>query len=114
MNNKFLNDPLVGNSIKLFLLLLAIYLAIIVAKWSWLPPEIPLFYSQPRSTEQLGTSIQLLILPILSLLVFLGHFFLASFVYLQEKLLAKILLVESLISSSVFLITFAKIVFLIS
>ena len=110
----FIRDHLVAKIVKVYLITLLVYLAVIIIKWNQLPPELPLFYSLPRSAEQLGTPIQLLILPVMSVLIFLGHFLLAVTVYSQEKLAARILILSCLVSTLILLIAFCKIIFLIS
>lgn len=91
-----------------------IFLAVIIWKWKSLPPELPIYYSLPRSSDQLGTPFELLILPFMSTLIFVIHFFLAVFVNPREKLAAEILLLAALVVSITLLLTFIKIVLLIT
>ena len=109
-----LKDGLIVKTCQGFIIISFIYLAVIILMWRNLPPELPLYYSLPRSTEQLGTSYELLLLPIFSVLIFLIHFILAVFIHTRVKLAARLILIIALIASLTMLLTFVKIVLLIS
>lgn len=109
-----LQDPFVSQMAKFFLGVLLIYLFLGVWKWKNLPPELPLFYSIPRGKEQLGTPFLLLLLPFFSFFFFIGNLLWASLLLEKERLAACILVTIGTITSCLFLITFIKIVFLIS
>lgn len=83
-------------------------------KWSSLPPQLPLFYSLPRSTEQLGTPVTLLLLPTLSLLFFIINFLIAAVIYNRKRLAAMLLVITATVVSFLLLVTYIKIVFLVT
>lgn len=109
-----LKDKLIFSIVKIFLLVMLIYLVVSIWKWRELPPQLPLFYSVPRGTEQLGTPFLLLLLPLFSFLFFAGNLLLASLLYEKERLAAVILVTAGIITACLSLITFIKIVFLIT
>lgn len=110
----FWQDKFILTAARLFGLLLAIFAAILIWKWNRLPPELPLFYSLPRGEEQLGSMFTLLLLPGLSLIIFLLHMLFGIYLIEKEQLAARILVSFSLLMTLVLLITFLKIVFLIT
>ncbi len=83
-------------------------------KWKDLPPQIPLFYSLPRSEEQLTKPEALLFLPLSSLFVFLTHTTIAAFLYSNHKLAAQLLFAICAIVWIVLFITFVNILFLVT
>ncbi len=107
-------DKLVQKISKFFISILVIFLIIIIWKWKSFPPELPLFYSLPRGNLQLGTPILLLLLPGFSILVFVFNLILSALFYSEEILIAKLLTITGLVVTIFFLITFIKIVFIIS
>lgn len=109
-----LKDKLILRIVKIFLLVLFVYLVISLWKWKELPPELPLFYSIPRGKEQLGTPFLLLLLPFFSFLFFVGNLLWASLLYEKERLAAVILVAVGIITACLSLITFIRIVFLIT
>jgi len=116
MNSKIkelLNDGFIVKICQGFIIISFIYLAVTVIMWRNLPPELPLFYSRPRSIEQLGKPVDFLFLPVFSVLIFAVHFILAVFVYNSGKLAARLLLVTALIASLTMMLTFIKIVLLV-
>ena len=117
MKNKIrelLEDSLNVKICQAFVLISFIFLAVIVWKWRIFPPELPLYYSLPRGSEQLGSPMEFLLLPLFSTLIFIIHFLLAVLVYNFEKLASQILLISALITSIALLSTFVKIVLLIT
>ena len=86
---------------------------IIALSWKLLPPQIPLFYSQPWGEEQLTTPVGILILPVLSLAVSGGNFALIHLVPKEEGLLSKMLIAASAIFNFLALVTLIKIVLLV-
>lgn len=107
-------DKMVLRISKLFILVLVIFLIIFIWKWKSLPPDLPLFYSLPRGNSQLGSPLLLLLLPGFSLLVFIINLVLSALFYSEENLIAKLLMITGFTVTMLFLITFIKIVFLIS
>ena len=112
--NKLFHDKLIIIVNRIYLFILFLFCIIIIWKWSVLPPELPLFYSFPKGSEQLGNPFQLLLLPFFSVIIYLINALLASFFYTKEKLFSQMLMITSLISSLFLLITFIKIIFLIT
>lgn len=112
--SEILKDDTVIKTVKVFTLLIVIFITIFIWKWQKLPPQIPLFYSLPRGTETLGYSIQILTLPVYSLIFFFLDFLIASLIYKREKLAAILLLIAGCVVTFLILITFLKIVFLVS
>lgn len=76
-----------------------------------LPPVAPLFYGRPSGEAQLVGSLELLIIPGVSILIILINFFIAQMV--KDDFLKKILVSGALIVSILATITLAKIVFLV-
>lgn len=95
-------------------LILILFLAVAFWKWSSLPAQIPLFYSLPRSTDQLGTPFKILILPSFSFMFSVVNLYLASLLYDNERLAAIILSAMSAVCSFLLFVTFVKIVFLVA
>ena len=117
MKNKvkeLLKDSLNVKICRVFILISFVFLVLIVWKWRIFPPELPLYYSLPRGSEQLGSPFEFLILPIFSTIIFVMHFLLAAFVNNFEKLASKLLLISALVTSLALLLTFIKIAFLIT
>ncbi len=99
---------------RLFILVMIIYLIITAIKWKSFSPQLPLFYSLPRSSDQLGNPFTLMLLPSFSLIFFIGNFVIASYLYSKEKLASFILVISGLVLSILLLITYVKIVLLIA
>lgn len=108
-----LND-LVKRLSKFFISIMLIFAAVLIWKWNSLPPQIPLFYSLPRGIETLGTKIQILTLPIYAIIFFITNLTLAALLFEKEKLTAEILVSAGTVMPFLLLITFLKIIFLIS
>jgi hypothetical protein len=102
------------NILKTYIILIVFYIIILIWKRNALPPQIPLFYSLPKGNEQLGTPITFLLLPFFSLIIFITNTIIASFLYKQEKMAAILLILFGFVSTLLFIITFAKIVFTVS
>lgn len=107
-------DTLISRTVKIFIILAVCYIFVGVWKWRDLPPQLPLFYSLPRSHEQLGTPSHLVLLPFFSLFTFILNFFLASVLYPREKLAATMLIIIGTIATLLLFTTFARIIFLIT
>ena len=110
---QLLKVKLVVSTVFIFLGSLMLFSAIALFTWHKLPPQLPMFYSLPRGTEQLGTPITLFLLPALATAIFIANFFISSLVIEKEKLAAKFLMIAAATSSVLLLITFIKIVFLV-
>jgi len=94
--------------------LLMLFLPLSIWKYSALPPQLPLFYSLPRGASQLGNTVEIFILPLLAICFTAVNYYLASMMYRKERLAAIFLCTASLTISLLLLITFAKIIFLVT
>ena len=91
-----------------------IFLGVSIWKWSKLPSQLPLYYSLPRSSDQLGSTLNILFLPAFSFLFTILNFLLAAFLFTKERLAAIILSSISVALTFLILTTFLKIIFLVS
>lgn len=94
--------------------LLICFIIITVWKWSSLPPQFPLFYSLPRNTDQLAVPVIILLLPGMALVFSIINLSLASLLYIKERLAGLILITFATVASFLLLVTFVKIIFLVS
>lgn len=78
---------------------------------SVLPPIVPLFYGRPAGEAQLGSSLELLIIPGISILITFINFFISLKV--RDNFLKKVLVTGTLAVSILTTLTLAKIVFLV-
>lgn len=92
------------------LVLVVICLFGIVFNLDTLPPEIPLFASQPWGESQLAPTSYIFILPIFSFLIFILNNFLAVAVFTRHRLFSSLLLLFSLVFSLFSLITVFQII----
>jgi hypothetical protein len=83
-------------------------------KFSDLPPQIPLYYSQPWGESQLAPASSIFILPALSLFVLLLNNILAVFFLKSVQLLSRFLIITSLVFSFLSAIAVYQIIWLIS
>lgn len=88
--------------------------AILALFWRKLPPQVPLFYSRPWGRDQLVSPVGLLVLPALSLLIFLANLTIASLIPGEEKLAPQLLVIFATVFNFLCLITLFKIVTLIT
>ena len=98
---------------QLFQLAMVVWLVevlLIIIVWTFLPPQVPLFYTRPWGEEQLVHPANLFILPGLGLLVFLINLFILSFVPKEEKLINQILISLILVFNFLSLITLIQII----
>lgn len=73
-----------------------------------LPPQVPLFYSQPWGEEQLASAGLLFLLPAVAFLILLINF-LASVFLAEEKLILRILAVSSALGTFLVFFTLMRI-----
>lgn len=106
-----LKDKIVWEMLKAYILIMVLFFIIGIIKWNSLPPQLPLFYSLPRSNDQLGVPVMFMILPLISLLVFCLNLIFASGIFPKERLGAILLVIMGDIISFLLLITFIKIIF---
>jgi len=98
---------------QIFQLAMVVWLVevlLIIIVWTFLPPQVPLFYTRPWGEEQLVHPANLFILPGLGLLVFLINLFILSFVPKEEKLINQILISLILVFNFLSLITLIQII----
>lgn len=107
-------DPLVKRLLILFVLIIIMFTVILIWRWNMLPPQMPLFYSLPRSEDQLGTPLMFLLLPLLSIILFVFNFLLAIILYKNERLACTILIITATVLSFLLFITFMKIIMTVS
>jgi len=88
--------------------------ALLFLKLNDLPPQLPLFYSEPWGESQLVSASTIFLLPILSLAVILINHFLAALFHSQYRLFSRILIIISLVYSLFSLISLWQIIFLVS
>lgn len=88
--------------------------AILLVKFNDLPPQIPLYYSEPWGESQLTSVSSVFILPALSIAVLLVNNLLAVFFLKSTQLLSRLLVVVSLIFSILSAFTLLQITILVS
>jgi len=103
-------DKTVLRLLKWNLFFLGLQGIVIWWKFSELPPEIPLFYSQPWGEEQLAEVHNIFGLPIMSLVILVVNNFIASTMGEKRKILAFLLSLSSLLFSFLGLVSIFKIV----
>lgn len=95
------------------LLLIFINFLVFGLFWSFLPPEVPLFYSHPWGKEQLAQPAWLIILAAGSFFIFLLNNLAAIYFIRQEKLLSQVLVATSFTAAIIATIALIKIISLI-
>jgi len=98
---------------QIFQLAMVVWLVevlLIIIVWTFLPPQVPLFYTRPWGEEQLVHPANLFILPGFGLLVFLINLFILSFVPKEEKLINQVLISLILVFNFLSLITLIQII----
>ena len=95
---------------QLAMIVWLIEVLLIIIVWTFLPPQVPLFYTRPWGEEQLVHPANLFILPVLGLLVFLINLSILSFVPKEEKLISQILISLILVFNFLSLITLIQII----
>jgi len=96
------------------IVLIIAQLGLIFWKFNNLPDQVPLFYSLPWGESQLGSASTLFLLPTFSIVLLLVDNLFASFFLKTQTLLARLLVVTSLVFSIFSFITLFQIVNLIS
>lgn len=95
-------------------LILAMVLILLI-KWTALPSRVPLFYSRPWGEDQLAPKIFLLLLPGISLIIFLINSGLAKTVFKKNHpIFADLGYLTSFVVAVLGLISLLKIIFLVS
>jgi hypothetical protein len=112
--NVLFREPVVRRTFIFLIIILVLFAALTAWKWQLLPPQIPLFYSQPRSEEQLGSPLQLLLLPAGAVLICMINTMLAVWLIKKERLASLVLILAGGFSALLLFTTFVKILFLIT
>jgi len=99
--------------LKLSFILILIQTLIILFSLSFLPSQVPLFYSKPWGEEQLTHPLYLFILPLASLIVFMLDSILLSFIDKKDLLIRQILTTCILLFNFLSLITLIQIIRLV-
>lgn len=81
------------------LLLITIQFVYLFFRYNSLPPEVPLFFSEPWGGTWLAPLPALFLLPFFSLLIGLSNHLIALTIYLKWPLLSRLLIVFSLVFS---------------
>ena len=103
----------IAKQIRITLGLILIQVAIIIFFFPKLPPEIPLFFSQPWGKAQLAQPYLLIIFPVFSLVFLITNSLLATLFLEGEVLLSKILVFGSSLFTVFTLIALIKIIILV-
>lgn len=98
--------------ISLFFSLLIILITLVM--YGSLQPEVPLFYSLPKSSQQLANKIYIFLIPVISLVITLGHFSLLLISKNMERRLKKMFAWITVIFQIVFFMIFLRIVLIIT
>ena len=99
--------------LKLSFILILVQALIIIFTLSFLPSQVPLFYSRPWGEEQLAHPLYLFILPLANLAIFILNSILLSFIEKKELLIRQILIICILLFNFLSLITLIQIIRLV-
>ena len=99
--------------LKLSFILILVQALIILFSLSFLPSQVPLFYSRPWGEEQLAHPPYLFILPLANLVIFILNSILLSFIGKKELLIRQILIICILLFNFLSLITLIQIIRLV-
>jgi len=110
----FWSDDIVRRSIKLFLVIESIFLLFFGFIFNKLPLQLPLFYSLPRSNEQLATPLVFMILPIFSLFIMIMNLVIGFILFKSYLLLSRIIVMSGTIFVFMLFVTFLKIIAAVS
>jgi len=102
-------EKTVSKQIRINLLLISLQVVLIVAFFFRLPPQIPLFFSQPWGELQLSQPFFLVVLPLLSFTLLITNTLLATVFLDKEAFLSQVLVVGSTFVSLFNLIAIIKI-----
>ncbi|MBI2611774.1 hypothetical protein HYW54_03460 [Candidatus Gottesmanbacteria bacterium] len=104
------SDTVISRSLKVFLVIEGLFILLLGLFWSDLPPQLPLFYSLPRGTEQLVNTFVFTIIPILSLILMILNLIAGILLFHKYILLSRIIILSGTIVSFILFITFIKII----
>ncbi len=88
--------------------------AVFLLRFSYLPPQVPLFYSMPWGEQQLADSWTILLLPLFLNLLFLFNNFICRRYFLGNSLVQKIFNVLNILLSVSLTLIFVRIILLIT
>ena len=91
---QFWHDPLNARLLRWNLFFIIVQIILLIIYYPQLPPEIPLYFSQPWGQMQLGSYANLFYFPVASLIILLINNLLSA-VYLGSSLLFSRLLILS-------------------
>ena len=104
-----LKDKLYAWSLIAIIFLIFLQFLAIAFFYKYIPPQIPIFYSQPWGQEQLAGKKLIFLFPIQLILLLIINYFLAAFFFLKEKLLAKFFIFGVSLAAVLLSIAFFKI-----
>lgn len=110
----FWKDALIKKIGIAYVSLFVLFFMLFIWKGNQLPPQIPLFYSLPRSNDQLGTPVLLMGIPLLSFFFFCLNFIVSVILYQKEKVASVLLFLSGVIVVFLAFITTLKIFFLVT
>jgi len=111
---QFWQEKINGTIFRWNLFFLFVQLIILFIKFNDLPPQLPLYYSQPWGSSQLANSMSIFLLPLFSFVVMIINNILATSFLKSVPLLSKLLVIISLIFTVYASITLYQIVTLIT
>lgn len=111
---KFWQQPVNSRFFQINLAVIATQILYLFINFRRLPPQVPLYYSQPWGLSQLASAGELFYLPILSVIILLLNNSLAAFYLHRYQLLSRLLLLFSSVFSLLSLITLFQIIRLIT
>jgi len=105
----FPKDKLLAWNIRMDFFLVLSQSLLLVLLYKYIPPQIPLFFSQPWGDDQLVDKIYICLIPATLLLVFIVNIFLSSLFFQKEKLLSRIIIFTTTLIFVLLTVTFIKI-----
>ena len=110
----FWQDKLNGQIFRWNVFFLSIQALLLFLKYNDLPPQIPIFYSEPWGESQLGKSSAIFLLPSISIIILFINNILAVYYLKSVSLISRLLVVISLITTIFSTIAVYKIITLVS
>lgn len=110
----FMHDRINGLLFRITLGVIIVILGGILFFWNRLPPELPLYYSLPWGTEQIGTPIELVGLLIGSGILFFFNTILAIGIKRSQLFFSRLLFLSGIGIVFLAIITVVQILFLIT
>jgi hypothetical protein len=87
---------------------------LIVWRWNFLPPRVPVWYSRPWGVNQLASSFWLFLLPLSGLTIYFINLFIGKRLTAEYLIFTQMLFLSSLLVNILSLITLIKILFLVT